>query len=96
MKHIVKFKKWTCVIQKEKYQNNRTALCLVDCKSGEDVLMATVNVPELPLKADEVFIKNYSENEGVLSVLVKANIISEPFRYEELNLVIVPVCKLLI
>lgn len=92
----VKFQKWTCVLNFEKYQNDRTAIELVDKKNGEPVLMATVNLPDEHIAKDEVIIKNYSENEGILDILVKAKIISEPLRYLETGHVKVPVCKLLV
>jgi len=93
MKNKVTFQKWSCFIQKEMYKNNRTALCLIDCVTGEEILYASVNVPELALKQDEIIIKNYSENEGILPVLVAAKIISEPLRFHFAGF---PICKLLI
>ena len=64
--------------------------------ASEPVLIATVNIPTEELKDDEVIIKNYSENEGVLDVLVRAGVVSEPIRTIETGHVTVPVVKLLI
>ena len=59
-------------------------------------MVASVNIPEEKIGKDEIIIKNYSENEGILDILIKANIISKPIRMVETGYVEVPVCKLLI
>jgi hypothetical protein len=41
-------------------------------------------------------IKNYSENEGVLDVLIEHKVVSKPKRYVNLTHVSVPICELLI
>lgn len=71
----VKFKDWNCKLRFRKYQNGRTAIELVDAINGEPIAMATVNIPECALEEDEVIIKNYSENEGMLDALIGAGII---------------------
>lgn len=92
----IKFKKWNCRLEKGIYNNGRTALELINVKNDEPVLCATVNVPEIDIEKDEVVIKNYSENQGVLDVLVKAKIISEPIRFITTGLTSSPICKLLL
>ncbi|WP_317897141.1 hypothetical protein [Aurantibacillus circumpalustris] len=94
-KHEITFKQYKCILKKLKYRNDRIAIELVNAKNGEPVLTATVNIPDEALGADEVIIKNYSENEGVLRVLINASIISFPIRYANDNDGM-PVCKLLI
>lgn len=91
----VRFKEWDCIVQFHLYNNCRTAIELVDEKDGEPVLMATVNIPEAHIESDEVIIKNYSENEGILEVLIEAEIISGPIDYVQSDFVECPVCKLL-
>jgi len=91
----VKFKRYNCVIEKLAYRNERIALELIDEKNGEPVLVATVNVPEEIINADEVIVKNYSENEGILEVLIRQGIVGFPLRYACDNPGM-PVCKLLI
>lgn len=74
---------YTGVIMKTQYGNGRTALEMVGSKGkfkGESILVASVNIPEERIEKDEVIIKNYSENEGILDVLVDAKIISKPIR----------------
>ena len=96
---IVKFKRWTCSVQKEEYQNNdRISLDLQDVKTGEMVTVATVNVPEEDIEDDEVIIKTYGGNEGIVQALMKAKIISAPIRMIDIGYAKDggAVCKLLI
>ena len=94
--HTVRFKRWTGVIEKGQYGNGRIALSLEDTKKGETILVATINVPEEKIEKDEVIIKDYSENEGILDILIHAGIISKPVRIIETGMITAPVCKLLI
>ena len=71
----MKFKDWTCDIRKGTYPNGRTALKVYDADTGEPIATATVNLPDQPLPDNHVFIKNWSENEGILDSLVEANYI---------------------
>jgi len=91
----VKFKQYNCVIEKLAYRNERIALELINEKNGEPVLVATVNIPGEKLNVNEVIIKNYSENEGILEALIRREILSFPLRYACDNPGM-PVCKLLI
>lgn len=92
----IKFKRWNCRLEKGVYNNGRIALELVNVKNDEPILVATINIPEIHIENDEVVIKNYSENDGVLDVLVKAKIISLPIRYTTTGLISSPICKLLL
>jgi hypothetical protein len=71
----IKFKQWDCILQPVKYNNDRTALQLVDVEDGGPIAMATVNMPDQPLADDEVYIKSWSENEGMAEALMKADVI---------------------
>lgn len=58
------------------YSNNgRKAILLVDHETSEPIATATVNVPDKHIAEDEVIIKNYSENEGMLHFLINQQII---------------------
>jgi hypothetical protein len=100
--HKVNFLNHECIIYKEKYANNdRIALELVfeDPECGNQLMpmtTATINLPDEPCAADEVFIKDYSENEGLLEVLIEAGIISEPVDHVYSGFISAPKCKLLI
>ncbi|MES2566997.1 MAG: hypothetical protein V4565_09035 [Bacteroidota bacterium] len=91
----VKFQKWICFIEMGIYPNGRKAIELINARSGEPVLVATINVPEICINEDEVIIKNYSENEGILDALIGAEIISRPVRIIQTGLIESPICKLL-
>lgn len=64
------------VIQLHKYENNRTAIQLIDAVDNEPYATASVNVPDVLLLDNEVLIKDYSENEGMLDFLSKNNIVT--------------------
>lgn len=64
------------VIQLHKYENNRTAIQLIDAVDGEPYATASVNVPDVLLLDNEVLVKDYSENEGMLDFLTKHNIVT--------------------
>ena len=58
------------------YRNNgRKAIQLLDAEDGCPFMMVTVNVPEVELAEDEIIVKNYSENEGVLQFLIQNNLV---------------------
>jgi hypothetical protein len=71
----IRFGDWDCVVEKSQYYDGRPALILKDVHDGEMVTVATVNLPDVAAGPNEVFIKNYSENEGVLKALLEGGII---------------------
>lgn len=72
---IVQFKHWKCKLEFGKYQNDRTSISLIDTEDNGPVATATVNLDNLPLPANHVFIKDYAENKGMLEALIDAEII---------------------
>jgi len=94
----VKFERWDCVLKFPKYRNGRTAIELVNDVAPylETILIASVNLPDEEIGKDEICIKNHSENEWILDILVKAKVVSEPIRYADSGFVRIPICKLLI
>lgn len=99
----IKFNIWDCELVKQQYHNGKTALELVaaeddeenDVFKGEPIATATINIPVI-LEHDEVLIKNYSENEGMLEALVDAGVVKPTGRVIQTGFVEVPVCKLLV
>ena len=91
----VKFKVWDTIVRREEYANGRTALVLVDALDGSPIATASVNLPDVELAEDEVCIKDYSENEGMLDALVREGIVSETVRHVPSGFVTIPICKLL-
>lgn len=89
----VSFNGWACRVQKGRYGNGRLSLQLVDAEDGSPVATASVNIPEAKLAADEVAIKSYGENEGVLPALEAAGIIERTGRTAWAGRVQIPVCR---
>jgi hypothetical protein len=81
------------VIQSEYQKDNSVAILLQEKETGDDVATASVWIPGL--QQGEVAIKDYSENEGMLDVMITAGIVSQPIRHEESGFAIIPVCKFL-
>lgn len=84
------------VIQKGNYSNYRTSLLLVDEHTGEPIIIATTNLIDEPLEKDEVFIKDWSENEGVLKFLQDNKYVGKVITNVAVNYVFAQKCKLLI
>ena len=68
---------------------------MVDAEEGEDLLVATVNIPEASLEEGETIIKDYSENSGILKFLVQNGVVSEPIRNISTGFVQCQVVKIL-
>lgn len=92
--NAIEFIGFNCNLQFLQYGNGRTAIQLVDKEDGAPVCVATVNIPEAKLEEGEVIIKDYSENKGILSVLVRAGIIEPSHRTIPTGFVEADVCKL--
>ena len=58
-----------------KYGNGRIALQLVDAETGEPLCTATTNLVDHRLGDGCVFLKGWSENEGVPQSLVDAGVV---------------------
>jgi len=84
--------RYTLQIQYGTYQEGNTSMQLIDCADGFPFATATVNLPGLT--ENEVAIKNYSENEGVLIFLLDNEIIEAPHRFVQSGFVNIPVCRL--
>lgn len=98
----IRYRHWDCELIKERYYHGRIALSLVAAKDdgdvfeGEPIATATVNIPEATLKDDEVLIKDYSENKGMLQTLINAGIVLPTGQTVKSGFVEVHVCKILI
>ena len=92
----VNFAGFDCMVQKTCYgENKRTALRLLDLTDGFPVATATVNISDVELKENEVLIKNYSENEGMLEALESAGIVRRTGEYVSNGHVKIPIAELL-
>ena len=73
--NTVTFLNTRCQLRFARYQNGRLAIQLFDVEDGYPVAIATVNVPGIPLADDQVLIKDYAENQGILAALEAAEIV---------------------
>jgi hypothetical protein len=92
----VRFGRWDCTLQESTYINGRKALLLLEAGTQDLVACATVNLPEQTLGPDEVFIKNWGENEGMLRALQDAGIVRATGETVRSGYVQVPKCEVLI
>lgn len=66
----IQFKKWNCRMDVSTYVNNgRLALMLLSNKDGYPVATATVNLKADLEAPDHIFVKSWSENEGMAKCL---------------------------
>lgn len=88
-KEKISFQSWNCFLKLGHYgAGGRLAIELLSDEEnadkgvyyGEPIAIATVNIPDVPLKDNEIIIKNYSENEGMLEVLKQSGFITETKR----------------
>jgi hypothetical protein len=84
-------------VERAMYANGQNAISLYF--EGETYMTATVavNVPGeayYPIEENDVVIKNYSENTGILEALVAGGIIEEPHATIGMNFVTLYVAKL--
>lgn len=85
-----------CDVYVARYQEGgRLAIELVDREDGMPYTRATVNLPDDPLGPDEVFVKDYAENEGVLDALEAAGLVKRTGRVVDQGYVKIPVAKIL-
>lgn len=94
---FVIFRKWHCIAEGTYYNepSDRKAIVLVDADEGDMIAVGTTNIPDIPCGDDEVFIKDYAENEGMAKSLKKAGIIEFiPVSHVNSGHVIIPKYKL--
>lgn len=85
-----------CGVELGRYGNGRTAVCLYDRETNEPHATATINLPDESIAPDEVFIKDYSENAGMLAALETAGLVAPTGREVRTGYVSAPVVKLLV
>ena len=91
----LKFKTWDCELKMSRYtENDRIALRLDDVNNGSPIATVTVNLPDEKLECDEVFIKDYSKNEGMLDTLLDNGVIEQPIGWVQSGHTNIPKCKL--
>ena len=94
VKHTAFGEEFTLIPRITTYSNGDNAIVLYDEVDGLSFCKASISIEGL--ESDEVAIKNYSENAGILESLIRAEIITKPHRYTNQGHVEIPICKLLI
>jgi len=85
--------KYTIDIKMSRYSNGQHRMEFIDSKDGFSVLISSVAIDE-SLESDQIAIKDYSENEGVLKFLMEKGIVSSPLKYFNSGFVSIPICKI--
>jgi hypothetical protein len=62
----------------------------------EVITTCSVNIPEqlVMMQPDEILIKDYSENEGMLDLLIKEGVVTDTGHRVQSGFVEIPICKL--
>ena len=85
MTNVVKFLGEVLTPVIGRYANGQTSIQLVD-EDGMPFMTASV-AHDINISDDEVIIKNYSENEGILDALIEEGIIHPPYTEIPVNFV---------
>lgn len=89
----IKFKNWNCLIEVLMYGNGNIALQLIDEVDHSPVATATVNIDD-DLPINQAYIKDYSENEGMLLALIEAGVVISVIEHKRQGFVDFPLCLL--
>lgn len=84
------YAEYECRVVMETYVKGGTSIRLEDDEGP--IAVCTVWFPEL--EENEVAVKNYSENAGILDLLIEEEIVWPPHRFIPSGYVIIPVCLL--
>lgn len=88
----IKFRQYDCDLKVEVYSENLQC-CLKLVNYEGPVAVATVNL-HAPIALNEVFIKNWSENKGILEALIEAGVIEDTGEVFPTGHTFAHVCKL--
>jgi hypothetical protein len=95
MKMDVKFQGEEFGVRRTTYADGgRTAIVLWDKEYDEIGFVATVNLPDMPLLENQTFIKDYSENAGILKVMEDAGIVKTTGMRVQSGFVEIPIAEL--
>jgi len=64
-------------------------------EENEPYMVASTDVEHIELEPDEILIKNYAENTGILPALVKAGIVAKPHESVKSGFVKIDICQLI-
>jgi hypothetical protein len=84
-----------CSLRFSKYQDGTIALRIFD-EYDHPLMTVTKNVPGCSLKKNQILVKNYSENEGILECLEEQEIIERTGMLCSSGFIDLHICNLLI
>ena len=90
----MRYREWDCILQKGRYIDNSIAILLVDAHDGEPITKATVAIDGANLRENQITVKDYSENEGMLDALIGIGLVTGVERRVQSGWVSVPVCNI--
>ena len=96
MANSVNFLGIDCRIVKQKYPGNDQIALQLITNEGHPVATATSCLVNYPFGSDQTAIKNYSENQGILEVLLSAGIIQDTGISVQSGYCLYPIVKVLI
>ena len=88
----MKFQGTPVKVWKRQHPNGCTRIDLLDDSDGSPYATCTIMMDDLA--KDEVAVKNYSENAGMLDFLLDEGLVEEPHRFINQGYVAIPICKI--
>lgn len=83
-----------CYAKRDRYwENDNTSILLFECDTDYMHCVCTVNLGD-KLPEDQAYIKDYSENEGILDALKEAGIVTDVIGSKASGWIVAPLCKL--
>lgn len=92
---VISFAGFQCRLHHGHYAiGGTTALQLLDVTDDELVTTATINIPGLRLDADEVVLKTWDENAGLLELLTAAGVVHPPHEHYPVGVHVASIVRL--
>ena len=85
---------FACEMQLDYYPTGNKSIKLMDTRDGSPVATATVNLDGVELSANEVMVKDYSENKGMLAALRDSKVVENIVDVMQSGYVDIPVVTL--
>ena len=85
-----------CVVRTGTYRvGGGTALLLVDPATGKELAHLSVNMPDFPLRPDEIVLRDCGASDGILEVLENVGVVASTGRTAYRGKVELPICKVM-
>lgn len=84
------------VVKKSTYEENGRLCLRLQSTDGEALMTVSSNLGEFEIANDSIFVKTYSENEGVMEALIEAGVLTEPKGSVSSGFCDFPICRVLV